>query len=232
MITPLLAAQLVKRAYDPGLVAGGVVPDLSDLGYHPGVPLYATDRTGPACYGYFAAAVDFSGQFLAIRGTIDDIEWVEDATIKLVPNPWGPGLVHSGFAALVASIGVTANQVDLTLLIGALTRVSVGGHSLGAAMARLLTMRFKSLANAFTWGEPKSAEQTAAEFGVSCISGTNHRGVNERDLVPMVPEYVPLIFPYVHGVIETTLGKFGDTPQQAHAMDTYIALETACLTAA
>jgi len=228
MIAPAALAQLVAAAYQPDVQSGVSGPDLSAApGWQYLWPLYAIDQNkGPVCYG-FGVQDPESNIVLSVRGTQTNIEWIEDAEIALVPNPWGPGRVHSGFARLAASLGVGVACQDPRSVLASFSRVYVAGHSLGAAIARLLTYRFGLVGGIFTWGEPKSGDQTAAQWGLSC-AGWHHRGVNEKDLVCQVPEYVPLVFPFVHAAPEITLGKVGDSFEQAHNLQgTYIPLELA-----
>lgn len=229
---PLEAAQLVAACYQPAFMAGGGgggggggMPDLSAApGWAFQAALFADDeKVGPVCYGLLAAGPT-GEQCIAIRGTQTTIEWIEDAEIALVPNPWGPGKVHAGFARLTASLGL-GPSLPISNLLGPLNALSVAGHSLGAAMARLLTARLGGVGACYTWGEPKGAESTAAAY-IASAATIQHRGVNEKDLVPMVPEYVPLLFPFVHSVPEITLGKVGNTLEEAHNLQgTYIPLE-------
>ena len=223
MITASQGASLTQLAYGPA------PHDATALGFEVIAELYASDADGVTNYGFLATAPDGSA-VAALRGTADAIEWVEDASVVMRTNPWGPGRLHGGFLALAASLGVGQAQSDLSSVLGALGAVSLAGHSLGAAMARLLSMRLRaarvSVDKVFTWGEPKSGDEAGAGWGIFCAA-QQHRGVNERDLVPMVPEFVPLLFPYVHAVTETTLGKAGANPVAAHAMSTYLTLEKA-----
>ena len=223
MITASQGASLTQLAYGPA------PHEASALGFAVLAEIYASDDTGVVNYGFLATRAD-GAAVIALRGTADAIEWVEDASIVLQTNPWGPGQLHGGFLALSTSLGVGPAQTDLPSVLGALGAVSLCGHSLGGAMARLLSMRLRAarvpVDKVFTWGEPKSGDEAGAGWGIFCAA-QQHRGVNERDLVPMVPEFVPLLFPYVHAVTETTLGKAGANPVAAHAMSTYLTLEKA-----
>lgn len=222
MIAPLLAARLVERAYQ----VTGEVPDLSDLGLVASDLLYGVDLNGIKPYGFLAVPLDGSyGQVIVCRGTVDTSEWFQDGEVCLRPNPAGPGRVHSGFSALAGSFGWGPGLTPLMDKISSAGALSLLGHSLGAAAMRLLSMRLGHVALVWTWGEPKSGDDTASTFGISC-AGQHRRAVNERDFVPMVPEFVPFAFPYVHAVSETTVGNTGKDPISAHAVDTYIQLET------
>ena len=85
-------------------------------------------------------------------------------------------------------------------------------------------MRLGKVAGVYTWGEPRSCDGTAAIYAESCAP-VQHRGVNERDLVPMVPEYIPVLFEYVHAGEEIPVGPFGTDAPSAHSILTYAAVE-------
>lgn len=218
------ACQLVARAYDPAVLAGSP-PDLSDLGFATLELLYGTDQNGAeAVYGFLAQGPN--EQVLAIRGTLDTIEWVEDAEVYLRTNPWqgAPGRVHDGFSRLAATLTLGADRTPLKQALGPLSTLSVAGHSLGAALARQVSMLLGKVAGVYTWGEPRSCDGTAAAYAVTCAT-VQHRGVNERDLVPMVPEYIPVLFEYVHAGEEIALGNVGTDAASAHNILTYLELE-------
>jgi len=111
---------------------------------------YAALELGGArvCYGLVLEDTTHPGHFLvAIRGTAELIEWLEDAEFNATPYPGG-GEVETGFwelystlAYLPAALG--AQEVPLIPALTALTQgaaVTVAGHSLGAALAPYLTL--------------------------------------------------------------------------------------------
>lgn len=226
MIDPITAAKLVKSAYDPAFVAGGVVPDLAPLGCTNVLSVWGADAALAYPYGFLATMLDGS-QVLALRGTDSGIEWVEDAQIRMVTNPWGPGLVHSGFLAICRTLGIGEYRQPLLPSVTSLASLAVVGHSLGAAVSRLLSMQLGHVGSVQTWGEPRSCNGDAAGYALSCTSA-NRRARNPRDLVPMVPMFDPMrpIDGYRHAGEPLLLPAFGTNPVEAHAMDTYIQLET------
>lgn len=220
MISSLIGALLVEQAYG---VKAGQMPVLP-TGFSVQDILFGADLNGTFGFGFLALCPDGS-QVIACRGTDDEQEWIEDAEVVMVGNPWGPGRVHGGFARLTGTFGWGPSLTPISGKIAANAGLSLAGHSLGAACMRLLSMKLGHVGQVLTWGEPKSGDETAAGYGVSC-AGTHHRGVNETDPVPMVPEFIPIAFPYVHQVPETTLGRVGFMAS-AHAIETYINLESA-----
>ena len=150
----------------------------------------------------------------------------------MVSNPWGRGRTHLGFTDLCSSVrlspqnGVGPQLEDMVVQ----SRLTLAGHSLWGAVSRLLSMRLKSVANIMTWGEPKSCGTNAAAAALSCF-GTARRAINPRDVVPMLPEYIPIFFPYTHIGNPLKLTPFGDDLESWHEMDDYVAAEEALVPA-
>src|SRR5580700_7482650 len=86
----------------------------------------------------------------AIRGTDTILEWLHDASFLMVSSPItnAPGMTEDGFTAVYRSLrtgranGTAAikDSIQTYLGAGAATSVTVCGHSLGAALATLLTL--------------------------------------------------------------------------------------------
>ena len=220
MIDPVTGVKLVQQAYG---VQAGLMPVLP-VGYEVQDILFGKDLNGTMPFGFLALCPDGS-QVIACRGTDDAQEWIEDAAVVMVSNPWGPGRVHLGFSLLTGSFGFGDNLVPISQKIASNAKLALLGHSLGAACMRLLSMKLGHVSQVQTWGEPKGGDQTAAQYEVSCAT-SHHRGVNTKDLVPMVPEYLPPLFEYFHAVPETTLGSVGSNPANAHSLSTYLSLES------
>ena len=227
--TPLVLAQLVLRAYDPTLMASGITPDVSDLGYMAQGALWGVDLNGPRCYGFLAAPLDRSpGQVIALHGTEDGPEWVTDAQAYMVNNPWGPGRIHGGVKSLVESFGWGPDRSDLFAPITALTVLGLAGHSLGGMAARQLSQRLGHVGTVDTWGEARTCDETAAQYALSCVSASSRR-TNALDLVTMVPLWNPanpLQF-YHHTADGKQIGQWGANPLAAHQMANYLAAEQA-----
>ncbi len=226
MIEPLTGARLVQQAYDQVFVASGRLPDLSAFGCTGITPIYGMDGALSYPYGFLATMPD-GCQVLALRGTDSCIEWVEDASIRLETNPWGPGLVHHGFLAICRSLGLGAYRQPFLPFITSLASLTVVGHSLGAAVGRLLTMQLGHIGQIDTWGEPRSCNGDAAGYALSCATASR-RARNPRDLVTMVPMFDPSrpLDGYRHAGDPVKLTPTGTNPVEAHSIVTYISLET------
>jgi triacylglycerol lipase len=128
---------------------------------------------------------------VAFRGT-DNIEnWLTDGRIIQIQDSAYPGLVHRGFAA--------AMQVIWPDLKARLPAPSVGrpvwvtGHSLGAALATLASIRLVNegytVKSVYTYGSPRVGNP---DFH-SAYSTVNYRFVNNNDVVPHVPLEILLL---------------------------------------
>ena len=211
---------------------------------------------------------------VAIRGTEGDIEWFDDFTsVYPVPWPGG-GNVGFGFSKIYGTLRIVdphaaENRAGARLpeasgsfaeqvaqVIGrhnlamakegtpAPVKVSVVGHSLGAALSTLYVSdnhraRFKDVTLLCTFASPFVGD-TAFAQSVDALSITSWRIVNSPDLVPKLPP-----FEYKHVKVQ------GDTIRQRdghlalnptlmfgcwHSLQTYLHLldssqpiETACL---
>ena len=238
-------AELVGIAYKvlPGQpYTDEIKAQIKIAGYDFILPIYgyelATDaspHTGEiVTFGYIAKSP--SGELVAaIRGTATILEWVHDAAFLFVPNPIhaGGGLTEDGFTAIYRSLraGDDPNSpavIDaITALVGAggISRVTITGHSLGAAVATLLGLDVglnsgcKSCA-VYTYASPRVGEMMFQHTYDSVVPNT-FRVHHRPDVVPKVP-----FFPFDHvgldlevispfDAIKTDLGCW-------HSLDTYL----------
>src|SRR6185369_8155531 len=115
---------------------------LYDIQFNEGV--FETDWT------YFGYVVQFADNpdslVFAIRGTEDMLEWT-DVLLSSNTGPSGinnvQGNIHQGFAAIYKGLTYfktgTTTQVPLSTILENVSSIVVTGHSLGAALAILLT---------------------------------------------------------------------------------------------
>lgn len=94
-------------------------------------------------FGWVLESVELPGEFMVvIRGTIGAAEWAKDAEFALRSHPVA-GRVEVGFWGIYATMGLNGavgNVADgLAKLLKDATSVIVTGHSLGAAIALLLS---------------------------------------------------------------------------------------------
>lgn len=134
---------------------------------------------------------------IVCRGT-QPTEWADikaDLTLDLVPSSSNHGLVHHGFKHSVDLI-----WPDLMILLkkfGSNRHIWCTGHSLGAAMATLITSRCHQLTYVpnpvlFTFGSPKVGNAEYVEF-MNSLNIEHHRWVNNSDIVTRNP-----LGPYIH----------------------------------
>lgn len=146
----------------------------------------------------------------AIRGTDTILEWLHDGSFLMVPTSiaGAHGLTEDGFTAVYKSLRIARANSSLSakdsiksyLDTRAATTVTICGHSLGGALATLLTLDVGlntscRTPTGYTYASPRTGDHTFAGFYNAAIS-TTFRVVNRQDLVPQLPPIIPL--PYEH----------------------------------
>jgi hypothetical protein len=163
-----------------------------------GLVLVATAAVGPVSQGDL---------LIAIRGTMDDLEWLNDAiALQMIPGRAGAiGLVGAGFWKIYQSMsfcsldGVPVPGELITQLIGAAhtnncPRIFVCGHSLGAALATYLTYDLNASLGPL-------ADTLHPYFFASPKTGTSdwvngyQRAVKRYDLTNYALDFVPMVPP-------------------------------------
>jgi hypothetical protein len=94
-------------------------------------------------YGYLAQS-RLNGEFVAaIRGTIDMIEWGENGEFALKSHPVA-GKVETGFDGIYRTLQLDHWPADAGIFrhVGTTARLTVVGHSLGAAIGTYLTFDY------------------------------------------------------------------------------------------
>jgi hypothetical protein len=210
-------AQLVTIAYsvEPNAsYTDATIAAIGQAGYTFVDALYgnelATDispHTGETVtYGYVARSA--SGEMVvAIRGTQTIDEWLHDFSFLFVPNPIhaGGGMTEDGFTAIYRSLRLGADPnspsaiAAIATLVGAggISTITVTGHSLGAALATLLTLDVGlnsgvARTTSYTFASPRVGEMFFEHTYDSVVPDT-YRICNRPDLVPQTPP-----FPYEH----------------------------------
>ena len=122
---------------------------------------------------------------LAFRGTHSAGNFLTDAETPLVSHPEYPGRVHCGFSEAVDYV-----WSDIRRLLGNPSQcppIWVTGHSLGGAMATLISVRLAAegfqVRGVYTYGSPRPGD---GAFHNS-YDMPNNRFVNDNDLVPHMP---------------------------------------------
>lgn len=157
-------------------------------------------------YGFLATSA--AGELVAVlRGTQTLDEWIHDAAFLFVPNPIhaGGGLTEDGFTAIYRSLraGEDPNSPAAISAIttlagsGAISKVTITGHSLGAALATLLGLDVglnsgAKFTQVYTFASPRVGELFFQHTYDSVVPYT-YRVHHRSDLVPNVP-----LYPYEH----------------------------------
>ena len=153
----------------------------------------------PVCFGFLVRSIADPTRFaVAIRGTADFVEWVEDAEFDAVPHPVA-GRVEAGFWGLYRSLeyrGAAAlgapetAATGLSAAVGPTGRLTVLGHSLGSALASYLAFDLAPLLpgrlSAALFASPRPGDAAFAQAFDSRVA--DYTLVNySLDVVPHVP---------------------------------------------
>jgi hypothetical protein len=160
---------------------------------------------------------------------------MHDAAFLFVPNPIhsGGGLTEDGFTAIYRSLraGADPNSPSaisaITTLFGSggIAKITVTGHSLGAALATLLGLDVGlnsgcGNTGVYTFASPRVGEMMFHHIYESVVPHT-YRVHNRSDIVPKVP-----LFPYEHVGIDLELispyQSVKDSLACWHSLDTYL----------
>jgi lipase (class 3) len=168
----------------------------------------------PAYFGYVCASQANPKQLvMVIRGTENGEEWTDDifdSMQEACPVANSTGLVHEGFGSIYKGllyytppsgsfVPPTKQQtpVPLSQVVAGAQSVMVTGHSLGAALATLLTLDIalncKVPVSSYNFASPTVGDPTfAAAFNamIGNLIGANYRVANGVDPVPNQPSSV------------------------------------------
>jgi hypothetical protein len=174
----------------------------------------------------------------AIRGTDTILEWLHDGSFLMVAPPiaGAHGATEDGFTAVYRSLRIgrangtlsAKNSIKSYLDTGQAATVTICGHSLGGALATLLT--FDTALNtscrtpvSYTYASPRTGDHPFAGSYNAAIP-SSYRIVNRQDLVPKLPPILPL--PYEHVNFEYELnpppGKINPSIACMHHLTTYL----------
>ena len=154
----------------------------------------------------FLAVSDAKESVAVIRGTDTLLEWLHDASYLMMPSPiaGSHGFTEDGFTAVYRSLRIGQGNGSLSakdsikscIETGAATSVTVCGHSLGGALATLLTLDVAlntscHAPTAYTYASPRTGDHI---FAGSCNAAipSCYRIANRQDLVPKLPPILPL----------------------------------------
>jgi hypothetical protein len=152
----------------------------------------------------------------AIRGTDSILEWLHDASFLMVPSPipGAHGYTEDGFTAVYKSLRIgpangtlaARDSIKSYLDTGAGTCVTVCGHSLGGALATLLTLDVAlntscHAPTTYTYASPRTGDHIFAGSFNAAIPAC-YRIANRQDLVPKLPPILPLPYEHVNTLYE------------------------------
>ncbi len=136
-----------------------------------------------AFHGFVAAQRDVA--IVAFRGTASIGNALTDVEAALIRHDIFPGLIHFGFARAAETVYPTVRAL-LTDLDRRLP-ILVTGHSLGGAMATLVSHRLVHegfpVRAVYTYGSPRAGNRIFHD----AYRLPNYRFVNDNDLVPHLP---------------------------------------------
>ena len=160
-------------------------------------------------YGFLA--VSGAQELVAIvRGTDTILEWIHDAAFLMLPNPihGGAGMTEDGFTAIYKSLRTDRNpqstsaaaSIGSYVHAGTANSVAIAGHSLGGALATLLTLDVALNTECrqpvvYTYASPRTGDHFFAGSFNGAVA-QSYRIYNRSDLVPNLPPFLPL--PYEH----------------------------------
>lgn len=185
-------------------------------------------------YGYLAKSG--SGEMVAvIRGTETINEWLHDFAFLFVPNPIhaGGGMTEDGFTAIYRSMRLGADPnspaaisaISNLVKAGGISSITVTGHSLGAALATLLSLDVGlnsgvAQTTCYTFASPRVGEQFFQHTYDSVVPDS-YRIYNRPDVVPQTP-----VYPYEHVGYDVELvpvfNSLNATCACWHSIDTYL----------
>jgi len=186
----------------------------------------------------FLAVSDAKELVAVIRGTDTILEWLHDASYLMMPSPiaGSHGFTEDGFTAVYRSLRIGQGNGSLSakdsikscIETGAATSVTVCGHSLGGALATLLTLDVAlntpcHAPTAYTYASPRTGDHIFAGSFNAAIPSC-YRIANRQDLVPKLPPILPLPYEHVNTQYELNPppGQISPTIPCMHHLTTYL----------
>jgi hypothetical protein len=188
-------------------------------------------------YGFLG--VSAAGELVAIvRGTDTVLEWMHDASFLMLPIPIhsGAGMTEDGFTTIYKSLRTDRNpqstsaatSVGSYVHAGTATSVTIAGHSLGGALATLLTLDVALNTECrqpvvYTYASPRTGDHFFAGSFNSAIA-QSYRIYNRCDLVPNLPPFLPLPYEHTNTGVEIVppMNAIQDGIGCAHHLTTYL----------
>lgn len=191
------------------------------------------------CVSFGFLAVSPSGELVAvIRGTETIWEWMHDASFLMVPSPIPgiAGLTEDGFTSVYRSLRIdktagaptAVGSIATHLSGGSANKVTVCGHSLGGALATLLTADVAANTScrtplSYTFASPRVGDHIFANSYNALVPATYRVG-NRQDLVPQLPPILPLPYEHVNTLyaLIPSINEVNPTIPCMHYLSTYL----------
>lgn len=128
---------------------------------------------------------------IAFRGSESRTDWITNIKLATDPGPLLNSRVHEGFQDALFPVVISIVSAIYKFNPSGSKNIWITGHSLGGALAVLMTAMLSiekiAVRGLYTFGAPRVGNQNFAEQLEANISGVNFRVVNQGDLVPHVP---------------------------------------------
>ncbi len=134
---------------------------------------------------------DNSAVIVVVRGSHEPFDWFVDAGVVSTPMPLY-GRVHLGFSlAANAVFEDVRNAIDESTQDNGNRRLFLTGHSLGGAVALLLTAMLEAegyeIAGVTTFGSPAAGDSVWRDSYNGRFGSVTQRWLNAEDLIPCLP---------------------------------------------
>jgi predicted lipase len=144
---------------------------------------------------------------IVLRGSSSVLNWLDDLEVRQVPyttwsecgfeygNEYGNEYenkckVHNGFyKATLGLLNQTIDQIKLLQISKPNYKIYINGHSLGNAIADLLSMELLKKhieTNVYGYGKPRVGNKNYAKF-INTKNIEHYRHTHDRDIIPHVP---------------------------------------------
>lgn len=179
-----------------------------------GNTIFTTRKNYSLSTGQFVGTSYINGNdyILAFTGSVTEDQWKSDFDMKLVSVSWATGLVHQGFSNIVNELGSTISA-DMTS--SGCTNFVITGHSLGGAVATLMSVYLNKPYILYSFASPRVGNQDFTAW-FNTLGLINYRIYNTEDLIPQFP--LPLHYEHVSPGLPFTagLGNIGDNHTAAY----------------
>jgi triacylglycerol lipase len=181
--------KLVAIAYAQLKQTATPVQALLPAGYKSVATLEIVEKKLHLPFGFIA--INGANAYIAIRGTVTPLEWLDDASIRQLPFHIAWGDTTTGFKSIYDQLSPTIIRAVAELYqTGAVTSLYIAGHSLGAAIALLaaadILIQLRVPAVSYTFAGPRCGDPELADAFTKAQLKV-WRIFNTEDIVPTLP---------------------------------------------